>query len=75
MFITATNCGRQFALGVLHREIPLVVPHHGDQDFFGQFQELRVEAARDRGGKLGEVDQRFEQRGVGLDADARQLAA
>ena len=53
---------RQLALGVLHREILLVVPHHGDQHFFGQFQELRIEAAGDGRGVFGEVDQGFEQR-------------
>ena len=62
--------GGQFAIGVLHREVLLVVPHHGDQHFFGQFEELGVEAAVDGVGALGEVDQGFEQRVVGLDADA-----
>ena len=66
---------RELAVGVFHREILLVVAHHRDQDFFGQFEELRVEAAGDRGGIFGEVDQRFEQRVVGLDADADQLVA
>ena len=65
---------RELAVGVFHREIFLVVPHHRDQHFFGQLQELRVEAAGDRRGVFGEVDQRFEQRGVGLDAHVRQLA-
>ena len=75
MFITATNCGRQLAVGVLHREVLLVVPHHGDQHFFGQLQELRIEAAPDRRRIFGEIDQRFEQLVVGLDADAGHPAA
>ena len=70
MFMTATKCGRQFAVGILHREVLLVVAHHGDEHFFGQFQELRVEVARDGRGALGEVDEGFEQRIVGLDTDA-----
>ena len=74
MFITATNCGASLPCGVLHREVLLVVAHHRDQHFFRQFQELRVEAARDRRGVFGEVDQRFEQRRVGLHAHARHLA-
>ena len=36
-----------FALGVRHRKILLVVPHHRHQDFFGQFEKLRIEAALD----------------------------
>ena len=39
-----------------------MVAHHGDQNFFGQFQILRIEAAANRRRELGQVDQRFEQR-------------
>ena len=73
MFITATNCGASLPIGVLHREIFLMMPHHRDQHFFGQFQELRVEAAGDGRGIFGEVDQRFEQRRIRLDSNAGQL--
>jgi hypothetical protein len=70
VFITATNRGASLAGFVFHREIFLVMAHHGDEDFFGQFEELRIEFAQDGGGVFGEVDQRFEQRGVGFEADA-----
>ena len=66
---------RQLAVAVFHREVFLVVAHHRDQHFFRQRQELRVEAAGDGGGIFGDVDQRFEQRCVGLHRDAGQFAA
>ena len=67
--------GRQFAIGILHREVFLVVPHDGNQHLFGEFQEPRIEAALDGHGALGEIDQGFQQFVVGLDADGRQPRA
>ena len=50
-----------------------MVTHHRDQHFFGKFEKLRVEAAGDGSGEFGEVDQSFEQRGVGLDARGGEM--
>lgn len=47
-----------------------MVAHYGDKNFFGQFEELRIEFAKDWSGIFGEIDERFEQRGVGFQAHA-----
>ncbi len=52
---------RQPAARVLHREIFLVVAHHGDQHFFRQLEEFAIEVAEDHRGPLRQIDDRVEQ--------------
>src|SRR5262249_26459775 len=59
--------GSEAAAGILHREVLLVMAHHRDEDLFGKLQKLWIEAAGNRGWVLGEVDECFQQGGVGLD--------
>src|SRR5436309_3655373 len=47
---------------IFHGKILLMVPHYGDQDFFGQHQELRIESTQDSGRKLREIDHCIEKR-------------
>ena len=62
---------RQLAVGIFHRQILLVMPHHGDQHFLRQVQITAIEAAKDRGRELGDVDQRVQQIGIRLAARQR----
>ena len=39
---------KELAAGVFNRKIFLMIAHHGDQNFLGQFEKLRIEAAEDR---------------------------
>ena len=50
-------------------EVILMVPHHCGADLFPKLQESGIEAAGDGGGVFGQVDQFFEQAGIGLDLD------
>src|ERR1019366_1459025 len=52
-------------------EILLVIAHYRDQNFIGQREELRIEAAEHYGWKLGEIHHRVEQRLVFPPARAR----
>ena len=70
--MTAMKCGASFPRAIFHRQILLVVAHHGDQHFLRQLQIGRVETAEDRGRELGDVGEGMEQIGVGLKSFAIQ---
>ena len=53
---------RQFAGGIFHREILLVIAHHRDQNFLRQRQKLRIETAQNGRRKLRQIHDRIEQR-------------
>ena len=62
VFSTARKCGASLPVGVLHREILLVVAHHRHQNLFRQLKILGLKVAEDHGGPLGEVRHRLHQR-------------
>ena len=53
---------QQLSVRIFDGKIFLVVAHHRDQHFFGQFEEFGIEAAQDRRRKLGQIDDGREQR-------------
>ncbi len=53
---------QQLPVGVLDREILLVIAHHGDEHFGGQREEFGIEAAENHRRTLREIDDRVEQR-------------
>src|SRR5690242_16362979 len=54
--------GKQLAAGVLDCEILLMIAHHRDQNFLGQFQKFGIEAPEDGGRPLCQVDHTIEKR-------------
>ncbi len=52
---------REFAVGIFHGEVLLVIAHDGDQDFFGKGEKFAVEVAEDDRRRFGEIDDRVEQ--------------
>ncbi len=60
----------KLALGILHRQIFLMMPHHRNQDLMRQVEIAAIEAPENRGRELGDVDQRVEQIRIGLGSQA-----
>ena len=52
---------RELSVGILNREVLLVVAHHGDQNFFGQREKFAIEVAEDDRRSFGEIDDGIEQ--------------
>ena len=62
---------RERAIGIQHGKVALVMAHDCGENFLGQFEIRRVKAAADGSRELGQVDERFQQILIGLDAFAK----
>ncbi len=69
------EAGEQASLGVEDREVFLVLPHDGDQDFLGEREKTLLEVPADHRRGLVEVHHRLEQRPVFEQTAARLRGA
>src|SRR5438552_13655000 len=65
---------QEFAARSFDREIFLMVAHHRDQHFFGQFKKSGIEAAENDGWPLRQIDNRIQQNLVFTPAGASNRA-
>ncbi len=64
---------REFPSLFLDRKVLLVVAHHRDQDFIGEFEEAFIKAAEDYGWKFIQIGHLFEQRFILVNAESIAL--